>query len=209
MLRFSLKQLKYPVVNGFYTVFLFFNKCMALAKQQKGEIVNVLSDKIKNAKSFVFVKYDGLNVNQSTKVRTECRKEGVECMVAKKTLIQLALKDNSLDSNVDVTKLEGAVMTVLSATDEVQAAKSIKDLSKDLSKLKFLGGFMQKEEGGFYYLDAQAITSLAELPSKLELRAQFVRVINGPVSGFVNVLAGNIRNLANVLNAIKDQKEQA
>jgi predicted dehydrogenase len=46
------------------------------------------------------------------------------------------------------------------------------------------------------------VTALADMPSKLELRAKLVGTINAPVSGFVNVLAGNIRSLVNVLNAV-------
>jgi large subunit ribosomal protein L10 len=34
----------------------------------------------------------------------------------------------------------------------------------------------------------------------------FVRGINAPISGLVNVLSGSIRNFINVLNSIKDEK---
>jgi large subunit ribosomal protein L10 len=50
-------------------------------------------------------------------------------------------------------------------------------------------------------MDKAQVSALADLPSKQELRGQLVRTVNAPVSGFVNVLAGNIRGLMNVLNA--------
>ena len=42
---------------------------------------------------------------------------------------------------------------------------------------------------------------LAALPSKDQLRAQLVGTLGAPLSGFVNVLSGNIRGVMNVLNA--------
>ena len=44
------------------------------------------------------------------------------------------------------------------------------------------------------------------VPSKEILLAQLVGYIKGPISGFVNVLNGNMRNLIGVLNAIKENK---
>ena len=53
---------------------------------------------------------------------------------------------------------------------------------------------------------ADAIKQLATLPSREELLAKVVGSINAPVSGFVNVLSGNLRNLVYVLNSIKEAK---
>ena len=54
--------------------------------------------------------------------------------------------------------------------------------------------------------DLSKVQDLAKLPSKQELLAKAVGSIKAPISGFVNVIAGNMRGLVNVLNAIKDTK---
>ncbi len=59
-------------------------------------------------------------------------------------------------------------------------------------------------EGAF--IDGAKVNALSKLPSKQQLLGQLVGTLNAPVSGFVNVLAGNIRGFVTVLNAIKDQK---
>ena len=56
------------------------------------------------------------------------------------------------------------------------------------------------------FIDAAKVKALAELPSKQQLLGQLVGTLNAPISGFVNVLAGNIRGLVTALNAIKEQK---
>ncbi|MCX6740521.1 MAG: 50S ribosomal protein L10 [Candidatus Parcubacteria bacterium] len=80
-------------------------------------------------------------------------------------------------------------------------AKIAANFAKDHKALKMLGGIM---EGNLLNLDQ--VTVLSKIPSKPELLGQLVRTINAPVSGFVNVLAGNIRGLLNVLNSLKDSK---
>jgi large subunit ribosomal protein L10 len=55
-------------------------------------------------------------------------------------------------------------------------------------------------------LSAKEVTALAQLPSKLELRGQLVGTLAAPMSGFVNVLAGNLRGLVYALNAIAESK---
>jgi large subunit ribosomal protein L10 len=53
------------------------------------------------------------------------------------------------------------------------------------------------------------VTQLAELPGREQLLGQVVGVLQAPISGFVNVLAGTLRGLVNVLNARVDQMEKA
>jgi large subunit ribosomal protein L10 len=55
-------------------------------------------------------------------------------------------------------------------------------------------------------VDAAVVKSLASLPGKDELLGRLVGSINAPVSGFVNALAANLRNLVGVLNNIREAK---
>ena len=85
----------------------------------------------------------------------------------------------------------------VSADDEVAPARIIKNVSKDVKTINILSGVM-----GGTFAGREQMLILADLPSKDELRAKLVGTINAPVSGFVNVLAGNLRGLINVLNAV-------
>ncbi len=67
--------------------------------------------------------------------------------------------------------------------------------------MQLLGGVLEGK-----LIDAQGVNRLAALPSKQQLLGQLVGTLNAPVSGFVNVLAGNIRGLVTVMSAIKDKK---
>jgi len=77
-------------------------------------------------------------------------------------------------------------------------AKIISGFSKEHNKLKVLGGLMDDKA-----LTVEEIKELAKIPSREELLAKLVWSIKSPVSGFVNVLSGNIRNLLLIFKQIK------
>lgn len=171
-----------------------------LTKSQKIELVKELTEKIKTAKSSIFVDYKGLKVKDSTELKKSLRAEGVEMIVVRKTLLDIALKNAGIEG-VSIKKMEGQVAISLSNNDEISAAKIVDTFAKTNENIKFLGGVL-----GAQVMSAVEVKALAKIPSKQQLLGQLVGTLNAPVSGFVNVLAGNLRGLVQVLNAVKEQK---
>ncbi|MCB9799045.1 50S ribosomal protein L10 [Candidatus Nomurabacteria bacterium] len=172
---------------------------MAKTRQQKQETAERLQTGIASAKSVVFANYQGLTVSAMEELRSKCREQGIEVLAAKKTLVKRALADNGMD--VDIKAFEGSVAAFMGMSDEVAPAKVVNDFAKTNELVTIFGGVL---EGA--YIQQEKVKALASLPSKEELYAKIVGSINAPVSGFVNVLAGNLRGLVTALNAIKDQK---
>lgn len=170
-----------------------------LSKTQKKELIKELVDKIKRQQSLVFTDISGLGVEEMQKLRRELKKAGIEYKVAKKTLITLALKEAKHD--IDITEVPGSLGTAFSYEDPVSPAKIIFKFSKDHKNLKIVGGIMEGR-----LLTIQEVEALSKIPSKEELLAMLVGSFKGPISGLVNVLQGNVRNLIGVLNAIKANK---
>lgn len=169
-------------------------------REQKKELVKNLAEKLKASKAVVFSDFKGLSVKKMTELRNELRTAGVELKVLKKTLIGVALKDAGLDA--DMKKLEGQIAIAVSAGDEVAAAKIIAKAAKANESLKIVGGILGVKE-----LSADEVNALAKLPSKEEMLAKLVGTLNAPVSGFVNVLAGNLRGLVQVLKAVSEKSK--
>jgi large subunit ribosomal protein L10 len=169
-------------------------------KDQKKIIIQNLARKIKSSKAVVFSDFKGLKVKDMSALRKELRAAGVSIHVAKKTLIDIALKDAGLD--VDVKKLEGQIAIAVSSGDEVMAAKIIDKVAKANENIKIVGGIL-----GDKSLTADEVKALAKLPGKDELLTKLVGTLNAPVSGFVNLLAGNLRGLVNVLQAVREAKQ--
>lgn len=172
---------------------------MAKTKVQKEEAISSLVSSLQSAKSAVFANYQGLTVQETEELRAKCREQNITCVATKKTLMKRALSDSGLD--VDTKAFQGGVAAFFGTTDEVAPAQVVADFAKNHELVTIFGGVL---EGNF--IEAEKVKELSKLPSKQQLLGQLVGTINAPVSGFVNVLAGNIRGLVTVLGAIKEQK---
>ncbi len=171
---------------------------MAKTRIQKEESIKNLVEQIKQSKSVVFANFQGLKVSESEELRGQCRKQNIGYVASKKTLLKKALAEVGLE--VDTKNFEGGVAAVFGFEDEVAPAQLIAAFAKKHDIVSIYGGLL---EGNF--IDSNKVKELAKLPSKQQLLGQLVGTINAPVSGFVNVLAGNLRGLVTVLNAIKDK----
>jgi len=177
---------------------------MPKTKEQKRIILHELNDKISRAKSIIFARYNALTVKDNEDLRSKLRQENNEYYVAKKTLFGLALKDKAIDG-LDIKKFAGQIAAIFGYADEVSPAKIVGQFKKEKDKeekIEFIGGILENK-----YIGAGEVANLATLPSKQELYAEIVGSINAPVSGLVNVLVGNMRNLVYALSAIKDEKQ--
>lgn len=170
-----------------------------LTRKQKEKIVKNLAEEIKVAKSVVFSDFKGLPVKDMAVLRRQLREKEVKMQVLKKTLLTIAFKEAGI--KINAKELEGQIAVAVSPKDEIEAAKIIARTAKTNKNLKMVGGFLGKN-----VLSAEEIKALAKLPSKEELLARLVGALNAPVSGFVNVLAGNMRGLVQVLKAISETK---
>jgi large subunit ribosomal protein L10 len=172
---------------------------MPKTRAQKSQIVDELSDKLSRMKTAVFTSVCGYTMEDASSLREKGRKVGVELLVAKKTLLTRALEQSGFTLGKD--DLAGSILTTFGFDDEVAAAKLMAEFAKDRETISIVGGIL---EGRF--VNAQSVQQLATLPSRDELLAKLVGSLNAPISGFVNVLAGNLRKFVYVLTAIKEAK---
>jgi len=172
---------------------------MAKTKEQKTKLIESLDQKVEKMKSAVIVEYKGLKVKQIEELRNLLREKKVEFNVTKNTLVRITLKKYGIE--VDESVLKRPVAIAFAMEDEVAPAKEITLFAKKNEAVQILGGILEKK-----YIDEVAVKQLALLPTREQLLAQVVGTISAPLSGFVNVMSGNMRGLVNALNALKDKK---
>lgn len=172
---------------------------MAISKAKKGSILEELNGLLGQSQSVVFVKNNGLNVDELLELRGLLREKGAKIKIAKKTLIRLALKENNLPE-VDDAILEGPIAAAFGIEDQVSVAKILATFAKQHDKLELMGGVM---DGAI--LNKEEVIELAKTPTKEELLARFIGAINGPVRGFHGVLHANLRGFVQVLNAVSEK----
>lgn len=118
---------------------------MPKSKIQKQEIMRNLTERIKKSKSIVFAGFNALGVHDNEALRLTLRKEHGEYYVAKKTLLERALKEQGIE-NLDTKSLDGKLAVIFSYEDEVSPAKAVDAFRKDKEdKIYFLGGYFRRK----------------------------------------------------------------
>lgn len=173
---------------------------MAKTKAQKSAQVAEYSQRLQNYTTFFVVKPLGVNPNESTKLKKELSKLGSSYNVVKNTLFKVALKDASFEGAEFFDHNEHAVIFADGKTIS-ESAKAIQAFVEDTKKAEIVGGVLDNK-----VIAASQVEQLAKLPSKDVMIAQFLNVINAPMTGLVRVLNGNIQEFLYALNAIKEAK---
>lgn len=161
--------------------------------------IELIKDKLNQAKSVVIVDYSGTNADDQVKLRSMIKKAQGEMLVAKNTLINLAVSDPSLEES-----LTGMNALVFSYQDAVSALKEIFEFKDEEEKLEVKQGIML-EDGKIKILSADEVEQLSKLPGKDELMVMMIQRLQGPAYGLVNVLNAGPRNLVYALQAIADK----
>ena len=172
---------------------------MPKTKQQKEAISQKITDQIQQQSAVAFVDFTGISVADINKLRQELKKAGAKMMVAKKTLLKHAFHAKNIA--MDFATMKGEIAAVFALQDPIAPLKALSDFAKEHEQLQFRAGYMDGT-----ILDATMIGELAKLPGKKTLQGQLVYVLAAPISGFANVLQGNIKGLIYALRALEEKK---
>ena len=168
-------------------------------KAFKSEKIDAIKAKIDKAQVAVITEYQGMTVEDITKLRREIQKGGGDYMVTKNTLAKIAVKGTAYEVLTD--KLTGAIALAFGYEDPVSPAKAVAKFIKEAKKGNIIGAVLD----GKLLTDAQT-KELAELPSKEELYAKLLGSINSPASGIANSINAVMAQLTRAMAAVRDQK---
>ncbi|MBQ8430787.1 MAG: 50S ribosomal protein L10 [Clostridia bacterium] len=154
---------------------------MTTNQEAKKAIIDEIKANIQNAKSIVLVDYRGISVAEDTTLRKELRENNVVYKVYKNRLFQKACEE--LGINGFESYLEGTTAFAFGMEDETAAPRLIKKQIKALNKLEIKAGYCNSE-----VVDAKQVEVLANIPSKEQLIANLLGMLNAPVSALARAL---------------------
>jgi len=167
----------------------------------KRDAVKELAEMLRGSTGIAVADYRGLKVSEMQTVRRTLRANGVELHVAKNRLLKIAADE--ADRGDLKPMLDGPTALATISGDEVTLAKALQEAFRPFKVVTVRGGLL-----GNAAIDATSLARMASLPTREVLLAKFAGGIASPLTGFAGVLAANIRNLGNALNAVADQKRQ-
>lgn len=168
----------------------------------KRTAVAELAKLLRESSALAVADYRGLKVAEMQTVRRTLRASGVELHVAKNRLLKIAADEAERAELKPM--LEGPTALATVTGDEVILAKALQEAFRPYARTVSVRGGML----GSQAVDADALTRLASLPTREVLLGKLAGGVASPLTGFASVLAANLRNLAGVLNAVADQKQQ-
>ena len=161
---------------------------MSVAKELKADQIEQIKKSVKESKAFVLVEYEGINVEQDTKLRSDFRANNVKYQVLKNRLVKRAL--NELGFNEFDSYLEKTTAIAFAHGDELAAAKVVVDNSKTALKAKC--GLLDGK-----FIDANVVTQIANIPSKDVLLCQLCGMLQSGLSGLARAISEIAKNKEN------------
>jgi large subunit ribosomal protein L10 len=175
-----------------------------LTRTQKEEQVADLRDRFGRATSVFVADYRGLSVDRVNELRAKLRTSEaggeVDYRVAKNAVLRRAAADSPIDVLTD--RFTGPTAVAISYGDPAALAKLLVDYSKANEVFELKGAFLDGR-----CLAEEEIATLATLPSREELRSQFVGLLQAPATKLVRLLAEPGAQLARLVEARRSALE--
>jgi large subunit ribosomal protein L10 len=163
---------------------------MSSILDQKKQLVEEISDKMKNSVSTIIVDYRGLDVSEVTELRKQLREAGIDFKVYKNTMTRRAAEAAGFEGLNEV--LTGPNAIAFSTEEVVAPAKILNNFAKDHEALEIKAGIIEGT-----VTSVEEVKAIAELPSR-----------EGLLSMLLSVLQAPMRNFALATKAVADQKEE-
>jgi len=169
-------------------------------KGKKKEELDALKKDLENAKNLFVAQFQGMTVAQDSELRQKIRGTNSKYRVVKNTLVRKAAEGTAAEG---VTKsFDGSTAIAYNASDPVSLAKALTAYAKTNPLFVFKAGIVEGR-----VVNIGDIANIAAMPSKEELIAKLLFLINSPAQRIAVALNGVARNLAVVIGQAVEQKK--
>ena len=170
------------------------------SRSEKQKDLDNLKSALAEVSTVILTTFQGITVEDDTKLRRAVQAAGGKYEVVKNTLAERA--GEGTPAAPLLKNLSGPNSIAFTATDPVALAKALTKVAKDVPAFKFRAGIVQGR-----VLSIAEIQQLASLPSKEELISKVMFLLSAPAQWIAMVLGGISRNLAvTVSEAVKADK---
>jgi|SRR5277367_1397247 large subunit ribosomal protein L10 len=170
-------------------------------REEKSATIQEIAAQIEASEAIFAVDYRGISVSQAAELRSSLRDADASFRIVKNRLTKLAADKAGEERLAEL--LQGPTALAFVRGDTAQAAKAISTFNKEHDVLTYKGGFMDTTS-----LDVEGFKSIALLPSRDILNAQFAGIVASPLTGLVRGLGSMVSGLASQLQQLQTQKEE-
>jgi large subunit ribosomal protein L10 len=175
---------------------------LAISKARKTELVTEYADLLEQSRAIFLTDYKGMSVKQLSELRAGAREVEGRISVTKNTLLRYALEETGQTIPDDL--LSGQTAAGFALGEAPALAKALVDFAKAEELFVIKGALLDGR-----LLSPDEVEALAKLPSKEQLRAQIMGLINAPARNLASVVASGVRQVVNVIDAYSKKEEAA
>ena len=169
-------------------------------KSEKQKDLDNLKTELAKVSTVILTTFQGITVEDDTKLRRAVQAAGGKYQVVKNTLAELAGSGTAAEGVLK--NLKGTHSIAYTATDPVALAKALTKIAKDVPAFQFKSGVVEGK-----VISIAEIKQLAEMPSREELISKIMFLLNAPAPRIASALKALPRNLAvTVSEALKANK---
>ncbi len=169
-------------------------------RSEKQEDLDKLKSELARVSTVILTTFQGIKVDEDTKLRRAVQAAGGKYKVVKNTLAERAGAGTPAENLLK--NLTGTNSIAYTETDPVALAKAITKIAKDVPAFQFKSGVVEGR-----VVSIADVKQLANLPSKEELISKIMFLLNAPAQRIAVALNALPRNLAVTVNeAIKANK---
>jgi len=169
--------------------------------EAKRETVAELREALASSRTLIVSEYRGLSVKELAEIRRALRKQDVTYRIVKNRLMRIAAQDTVGEA---LGPLLVGPTAIAFGDDESTTAKAVLDATRPYKIVTITGAVL-----GDRSISADAVRTLASLPSREVLLARLAGGMQAPMATLAGLLNANIRNLGYALSQVRDQKAQA
>jgi len=158
-------------------------------KSEKQQDLDNLKTQLGKVSTVILTTFQGITVEQDTKLRRAVQAAGGNYQVVKNTLAELAGTGTPAESMLK--NLKGTHSIAYTATDPVALAKALTKIAKDVPAFQFKSGLVEGR-----VISINEIKQLADMPSREELLSKIMFLLNAPAQRIATALNALPRNLA-------------
>ena len=171
-----------------------------MKRDQKQQVVEELTARLKAAETLLVADYRGLTMPQIDELRTRLLESGARFTVVKNTLTRRAAEAAGTEGLLTLLDGPSAIAFLEADGDMVAAARALADSARETNVLEIRGGILQGRT-----MTADEVESLAKLPPAEVLRGQVLGAIIAPLTALAGLLNAPLQNLVGLIDARIDQ----
>ncbi len=172
---------------------------MPFSREQKETLLETYREGLATSPNAFLIDASGITVPQITELRDKVRQSGGQYVVVKNRIALRAIEGAALEG---LSSEFAGPTAVAYGDDPITIARALKEFADAVPNFEFKSGLLDGKP-----IQAEQVRQIAAMPSREELIAKLLFILQSPITSFVRTLAALPRDFVLVLEQVRQKKE--